>query len=318
MAENAVPAKKMNLEKMAQNMKKAAPKEASKPQTKVEAPKGEKSWLDKHGAQLAIGALPTLLGAAFGGAEGGAIGAKVGIKGMTALGEHEKEARKSAKDQRDEEFKMKEFGLKKRDSESQRRLRSAQAKYYGAKGEAQKEKERKASMPKSFNDKVEGMGAEERKRFDSIRMGKNAVDQMKVAITKSNTFSLVGDNDYTSAQRIWKEAIGRMQSGGAINTDEEASFVQMAPTWADSKEQQTKKLNWLSGEMDRRMGTFGMVPSDIPDYGNPEADAYLQAYTQGTDIEFLEQALADPSKQMFIKPIQDMTDEEIEAELLGQ
>ena len=63
------------------------------------------------------------------------------------------------------------------------------------------------------------MGGEQRKRFDNIRMGKMALDDMSKVLSRGiSTFSLIGDNDYTVAASQWEEAIGRMQSGGGHKT----------------------------------------------------------------------------------------------------
>jgi hypothetical protein len=102
-------------------------------------------------------------------------------------------------------------------------------------------------------------GAEEKKRFDSIAMGYNGVNEMSKALQNgSNTFSFIGDNDYTMNLRNAAEAFGRLQSGGAINNDEEARFIAMAPKWNDSAEIQTKKLNNMRDEYVRRAATLGV------------------------------------------------------------
>lgn len=106
--------------------------------------------------------------------------------------------------------------------------------------------------------------AEEKKRFDGIVMGYKAVDDMTNALAEgANTFSVVGDNDFTFARTRWEEAIGRLQSGGAINNDEAARFRKLAPTWTDSPEMQAKKLNTIKSEMISRAGTMGFDESKL-------------------------------------------------------
>lgn len=105
-------------------------------------------------------------------------------------------------------------------------------------------------------------GAEEKKRFDLITMGYNGVNEMSKALQAGdNTFSIIGDNNYTMALRNTAEAFGRLQSGGAINKEEEARFIAMAPRLFDSAEIQAKKLNDLRAEYVRRASTMG-IPED--------------------------------------------------------
>lgn len=112
-------------------------------------------------------------------------------------------------------------------------------------------------IPKSLN-------AEERKRLDSASMGLAAVKGMGTALgSGSNTFSLIGDNPYTVARTKFEEALGRMQSGGAINKDEEARFRSMAPTVMDSPEIQKQKLEELYVEMALRVKSLGQDPDEV-------------------------------------------------------
>jgi hypothetical protein len=295
-----------NIAKVAESMKKTAPTQ------KAEQP----GFWDKHGMDLAVGVLPTLIGAAFQGAEGGAIGAQAGLKGLSMLQasrkEQAKKEREAQKEKAESERWEKEFSLKQKNAISLEALRRAQAK-------SLKDKAAEKAKPVTFQDKVDKMGAEERKRLDSIRMGKKAVDDMTVALAKgSNTFSLVGDNPFTMAARDWSEAIGRMQSGGAINKDEEARFRAMAPSWDDSREIQAQKLQKLAEEMSRRVGTFGFTPTDVPEFNNPSVQVWLEGYKTDTPPQFIEKALADqqnPLSQLVIRssdrPVNQMTDEEI-------
>lgn len=72
-----------------------------------------------------------------------------------------------------------------------------------------------------------------------------------------NTFSVIGDNNFTEARRRAAENFGRLQSGGAISKDEEARFVDMLPTWKDSPEMKERKLAKLEAEMRARIGSEG-------------------------------------------------------------
>lgn len=98
-------------------------------------------------------------------------------------------------------------------------------------------------------------------RYDNALMVAKAIDEMGAALDAGqNTFSPIGDNDYTNAERRAAEAYGRMQSGGAINKDEEKRFLAMLPGATDSKEMQRKKLIGQREEMISRLRTLGFTP----------------------------------------------------------
>jgi hypothetical protein len=129
---------------------------------------------------------------------------------------------------------------------------------------AKKEKEKLTDEPKNYEQKLAGLKGEERKRFDNASMALEAVDNMAKALAKGDdTFSLVGDNDFTMASSMYEEALGRMQSGGAINAEENVRFRNMRPTWTDSPEIQRKKLQTLLSEMSTRLGSLGFEPQEV-------------------------------------------------------
>jgi hypothetical protein len=91
--------------------------------------------------------------------------------------------------------------------------------------------------------KAKEMSATDTKYLTQLQSGMQAVDGMTKALAAGdNTFSLIGDNDFTRNARVAAEMYGRLQSGGAINKDEEDRFMKMLPGPTDSKEQQQKKL----------------------------------------------------------------------------
>ena len=112
-------------------------------------------------------------------------------------------------------------------------------------------------------EKLKAMSGTDKARFDNALMVAKAVDKMGTALDAGNsTFSLVGDNDYTEAERKAAEAYGRMQSGGAINKEEEKRFLAMLPRATDSKEMQRKKLLSQRDEMMSRLKTLGFTPEE--------------------------------------------------------
>lgn len=112
-------------------------------------------------------------------------------------------------------------------------------------------------------DRLKNMSGTDKARFDNALMVARSIDEMGSALDQgNNTFSLIGDNNYTEAQRKAAEAYGRMQSGGAINKDEEDRFLAMLPRSTDSKEMQRKKLVSQRDEMMSRLKTLGFSPQE--------------------------------------------------------
>jgi hypothetical protein len=62
---------------------------------------------------------------------------------------------------------------------------------------------------------------------------------------------------------LWEEAIGRMQSGGAINKEEAARFRALAPTTGDTPEIRAQKLSQMRYEMGARLKTLGINENEI-------------------------------------------------------
>jgi len=115
----------------------------------------------------------------------------------------------------------------------------------------------KKKDPKSLN-------STDKARLDNALMVLKGIDDMGSALDKGvNTFSMIGDNPYTQAERRATEGYGRMQSGGTINKEEEANFSKTLPKSLDNKELQRKKLLDQRAEMISRMKTLGFDPADL-------------------------------------------------------
>lgn len=115
-----------------------------------------------------------------------------------------------------------------------------------------------------LNKRLAKLPTESRQRLDNSRMGLQAVIGMGKALEGGqNTFSLVGDNDFTQQRALFEEALGRMQSGGAIGKGEEARFKAMAPKLTDTPEMRQKKITELQQEMITRMQTLGFKPEEF-------------------------------------------------------
>ncbi len=114
-----------------------------------------------------------------------------------------------------------------------------------------------------FDSRVQSLKGTDRTHFDQAVMGLRAADDMAKALKGgSNTFSIIGDNPFTIAARNWNEAIGRLQSGGAINKEEEGRFRKMAPGALDAAPIQVKKINEMMSEMSARINSFGLDPTE--------------------------------------------------------
>lgn len=134
-----------------------------------------------------------------------------------------------------------------------------------------KEEMARKNMPE---ERIKNLSGTDKARFDNARMAAQALDEMDAALASGdNTFSLVGDNAYTAAARRATEAYGRMQSGGAINKEEEARFEKTLPRTTDSKEMQRKKLIRQKEEMVSRLKTLGFSPE--------QADVKTSEYRYG-------------------------------------
>jgi hypothetical protein len=150
---------------------------------------------------------------------------------------------------------------------------------------AKKEAADQKARANVFRYKTSKLGGEARKRLDNIRMARSALNQMTEArAAGQNTKTLFGDNDFTFGASQWEEAIGRMQSGGAINSDEGTRFLGLVPGITDSARIQAKKLKTMGDLMDQRLQTFDLAPDEVPDYIDPTFDERVNAIITGKEI----------------------------------
>ena len=139
------------------------------------------------------------------------------------------------------------------------------------------------NQPKGLAERIKDLNSSDKARLDNVQMTIKGIRDMDAALAKGvNTFSLIGDNDYTTAERSAAEAFGRMQSGGAINKEEEKRFIAMGPKATDSVEQQAAKLKRQQEELYSRAKTLGFEPDELGlkfklAYGTPKDDATMIA-----------------------------------------
>ena len=100
------------------------------------------------------------------------------------------------------------------------------------------------------------LSGEQLKRLDYVVGAEDALTRLKAAVNAGETMRpdipLVGDNDFTMALRDAAENYGRMQSGGAINKDEEKRFLAKVYKMGDSRENVLKKIKVFEQEMEGR------------------------------------------------------------------
>jgi hypothetical protein len=107
------------------------------------------------------------------------------------------------------------------------------------------------------------LSGEQQKVVSNSSMALQAIADMRNALKKgTNTFSLIGDNDYTEARRRFAEGFGRLQSGGVIGAEELQNFEALAPKVTDSKEQQQAKLDRMEAELRSRIKLAGIEPTE--------------------------------------------------------
>lgn len=149
------------------------------------------------------------------------------------------------------------------------------------------------------------LGAEQQKRYDNVRMGLKALKGMDDALAQGgNTFELIGDDAFTLNRTAWEEAVGRMQSGGAITEVEAERFKTMVPGVFDSKEIQTQKLKKMYDEMQTRLQAFEHQQPD------PGLNFDLQYGQDATPTKKVVKKMFHPSAKK-IKLIYDDGSEEI-------
>lgn len=91
------------------------------------------------------------------------------------------------------------------------------------------------------------LSVEAQKMATQVKTGSKAIKGMIDSLKEGdNTFSLVGDNNFTRNRTLAIEMFGRMQSGGAITDDEVDTFKKLLPSPLDNKKQQEAKLQQLS------------------------------------------------------------------------
>lgn len=258
----------------------------------------EKGSPDSDIGQAFLKLLPAFAGYALAGVEGGKAVTK-GLETQAALDEKAKAEAKqneamaaaAAKDARKEAREEEKLNIEKK------RL----------------DIEAKKAGSNSLEDKLAKLPTEKAARLDNARGALSAVVRMRNALGKGdNTFSLVGDNEFTMNSKIFEEFLGRMQSGGAITPDELNTFMSFRPRATDTKERQQQKLTRLEQLMGDRIKTLGFKPEEFEDVNSAYAESEaLKKKKERPGIGSLPNANAGAP----LKATKDMHIEELKAEI---
>lgn len=181
---------------------------------------------------------------------------------LNRLEQNRRQKEDAARRAEDVDFRNKQAASE--ESFRQRQLQMQDAQRRDSNQMQAKAAQEKLAAAQSPQGKLEKLNSSDRTRFDNVVMVLKGLDEMSNALNSGqNTFSLVGDNDYTDAARRATEAFGRMQSQGAINKGEEARFEKVLPQVTDSAEMQRKKIQTQRNEMLSRLKTLGFSPEEL-------------------------------------------------------
>jgi hypothetical protein len=95
----------------------------------------------------------------------------------------------------------------------------------------------------------------------------NGVGPSRVNPSSPLIGSFVSDNAFTSNQRIAAEMFGRLQSGGAINKEEEDRFIAMGPRPGDDTQMAMQKLAAQKAALQDRLRIVGASPEMLSQAG---------------------------------------------------
>lgn len=126
--------------------------------------------------------------------------------------------------------------------------------------------------------KLEKLGTEGRGKVGSLASGFQALDSIEKSLTagyKPEYFDantpliggLISDTPLTEAQRTLSEVVGRLQSGGAINKEEEARFMAMGPRPGDNAESMKRKIQQQKDFLKNKLSAYGLKEEELEGAG---------------------------------------------------
>lgn len=143
--------------------------------------------------------------------------------------------------------------------------------------------EAQAKMNKSMGGGARKLGTEDIKAIDNIDMILGNLPKLKQALSQGQSlkpsllgYTIGGDNDATTARRMVIEALGRLQSGGAIGNEEFKNFENLISAFQDDPTTRASKIDNLMAEFGRRRNSlyYGPQPT-APAMMNAAAPARL-------------------------------------------
>ena len=113
-------------------------------------------------------------------------------------------------------------------------------------------------------EKERKLSQDERQLLNNSALAYKAIFDMEDAIKRGvSKTSILGDNDYTYAANRFVEGIGRMQSGGAIGTEEAENFKKLIPGRFDKEETAKNKIKDMKAELEARLKSINFDPKEV-------------------------------------------------------
>lgn len=188
----------------------------------------------------------------------------------------ESKARQSAidtytkeKDSADRELKERELRIKERTDRAPSDPFGLKS-YAADKAKTEYEERQRGKTPQG---RVEKLSGEQRKRFDDTTGALDALIDIDSAVAglpkewgsreaQMIDVPLRGGTPFTIGRDQFIESLGRLQSGGAITSDEVNNFKKLIPSPLDKPEIAQKKLADLKFRLGARLKSFGMSPEE--------------------------------------------------------
>lgn len=158
----------------------------------------------------------------------------------------------------------------------EQRLKESQiAKNYADASRERLEKDPSKMLP---SQRLGKMGGEVKQKIGFITNGLEVLTRYEDAFRKGGRQayinsstpligSVVSSTPIDDARTGLEEAIGRLASGGAINSGEEARFRRMIPTAADNDDDAARKIVNLRKDMENKLTAYGFKAGELGDLG---------------------------------------------------
>lgn len=143
----------------------------------------------------------------------------------------------------------------------------------------QMQEQKLAAMPRGGVEKKEEkqkerkLSQDERALLNNSALAYKALFDMEKAIKEGKSRSTIfGDNEYTYAANRFVEGIGRMQSGGAIGSEEVENFKRLIPGRFDNEKISKQKIQDMKAELEARLKSINFDPKEILQSRTPSID----------------------------------------------